>query len=158
MLPVVLKVFAITIIPLAIGMTIRARRTEWAVAVEPRAKKLAMAVFIIVVAGAVIAESESVRENLSEVLGAAIALNVTAMAIGFGTARAARLDDRQATAISMELGVHNSTIAIAVAATISPELTVPAAVYASFMFFSAGAFAWFMSRRNQTTAGPAAIT
>lgn len=149
MLPVVAKVFAITVVPLAIGMFIRAKRTEWAIGFEPRAKKIALILFVIVVAGAVIAESESVRDNLSEVLGAAIALNLAAMAIGFGSARAARLNDRQATAISMELGVHNSTIAIAVAATISPELTVPAAVYASFMFVSAGAFAFFMSKRNR---------
>lgn len=149
MLPVVAKVFAITVVPLAIGMFIRAKRTEWAIEFEPRAKKIALVLFIIVVAGAVIAENESVRDNLSEVLGAAIALNLAAMAIGFGSARAARLNDRQATAISMELGVHNSTIAIAVAATISPELTVPAAVYASFMFVSAGTFAWFMSKRNR---------
>lgn len=149
MLPVVAKVFAITVVPLAIGMFVRAKRTEWAIEFEPRAKKIALVLFIIVVAGAVIAESESVRENLSEVLGAAIALNLAAMAIGFGSARAARLNDKQATAISMELGVHNSTIAIAVAATISPELTVPAAVYASFMFVSAGAFAYFMSKRNR---------
>ncbi|MBJ7457994.1 MAG: bile acid:sodium symporter family protein [Thermoleophilaceae bacterium] len=150
MLPVVLRVFAITIVPLAIGMSIRARYTEWAVAFEPRAKRIALAVFFVVVAGAVVAENDSVRENLREVLGAAVALNLSAMAIGFATARAARLDDRQATAISMELGVHHSAIAIAVAATISPELAVPAAVYASFMFFSAGFFAWFMSRRIQT--------
>lgn len=149
MLPVVAKVFAITVVPLAVGMFIRAKRTEWAIEFEPRAKKIALILFVIVVAGAVVAENESVRDNLSEVLGAAIALNLAAMAIGFGSARAARLNDRQATAISMELGVHNSTIAIAVAATISPELTVPAAVYASFMFVSAGTFAWFMSKRNR---------
>lgn len=149
MLPVVVKVFAITVVPLALGMFVRAKRAEWAIEFEPRAKKIALFVFFIVVVGAVIAENESVRENLSEVLGAAIALNLAAMAIGFGSARAARLDDRQATAISMELGVHNSTVAIAVGATISPELTVPAAVYASFMFVSAGTFAFFMSRRNR---------
>jgi len=147
--PVVAKVFAITVVPLAIGMFIRAKRTEWAIKFEPRAKKIALGVFLLVVVGAVAAENEVVRENLREVLGAAIALNLAAMAIGFGSARAARLDDKQATAISMELGVHNSTVAIAVGATISPALTVPAAVYASFMFVSAGAFAWFMSRRNR---------
>jgi BASS family bile acid:Na+ symporter len=63
----------------------------------------------------------------------------------------ARLNDRQSTAISMELGVHNSTVAIAIAATISTELSIPAAVYASFMFVTAGAFAWVMSRRNAAT-------
>lgn len=148
MAPVVAKVFAITIVPLSIGMFIRAKRPEWAVENEPKAKKFALVLFLLIVAGAVVAENETVRENLGEVLGAAIALNLAAMAIGFGTARSARLDDRQATAISMELGVHNSTVAIAVGASISTELAVPAAVYASFMFASAGVFAWFMSRRN----------
>lgn len=149
MLPVVAKVFAITIVPLSIGMFIRARRAEWAIANELRAKRIALGLFLLIVVGAVIAENESVRANLSEVLGAAVALNILAMAIGFGSARLVRLDDRQATAISMELGVHNSTVAIAVGASISTELAVPAAVYASFMFFSAGLFAWFMSSRNR---------
>lgn len=148
MLPVVAKVFAITIVPLSIGMFIRAKQEEWAIANEPRAKRIALILFLLIVIGAVAAENETVRENLSEVLAAAVALNLAAMAIGFGTARAARLGDRQATAISMELGVHNSTVAIAVGASISTELAVPAAVYASFMFFSAGLFAWLMARRN----------
>lgn len=148
MAPVVAKVFAITIVPLSIGMFVRAKREAWAVANEPRAKRIALVLFLLIVIGAVAAENETVRENLGEVLGAAIALNLAAMAIGFGTARVARLGDKQATAISMELGVHNSTVAIAVGAGISADLAVPAAVYASFMFVSAGAFAWAMSRRN----------
>lgn len=148
MAPVVAKVFAITIVPLSIGMFIRAKRPEWAQANEPRAKRIALSLFLLIVIGAVAAERDSVIDNLGEVLGAAVALNLAAMAIGFGTARVARLGDQQATAISMELGVHNSTVAIAVGAAISAELAVPAAVYASFMFVSAGTFAWFMNRRN----------
>lgn len=38
-------------------------------------------------------------------------------------------------------------------ASISTELAVPAAVYASFMFVSAGCFAWLMSRRNSAAGG-----
>jgi hypothetical protein len=34
-------------------------------------------------------------------------------------------------------------------------LTVPAAVYASFMFIPAGLFAWLMHRRNAAAAAPA---
>ena len=48
----------------------------------------------------------------------------------------------------MELGIHNTALAIAVAATVDTELTIPAAVYASFMFVSAGLFARIMYRRN----------
>jgi bile acid:Na+ symporter, BASS family len=86
------------------------------------------------------------------VAGAALALNVAAMAVSFVISKLARLDDRQATAIALELGVHNSTLAIAVGASLAATLTIPAAVYSSFMLFTGGAFAWAMSRRNAAVA------
>jgi BASS family bile acid:Na+ symporter len=114
-------------------------------------------VFVGTVIGVIVAEHDRVLENLDSVAAAAIALNITAMTISFWVARLARLDDRQSTAIAMELGVHNTALAIAVAATVDTELTIPAAVYASFMFVSAGLFARLMYLRNgpqEATAAP----
>ena len=70
------------------------------------------------------------------------------MAVSFAIARVAGLDDRQTTAVAIELGVHNATLAIAIGASISAVLTIPAAVYSAFMFISAGLFARLMYRRN----------
>jgi bile acid:Na+ symporter, BASS family len=145
---VVIRVFLITVVPITIAMTIRARRPEWVAEHEPTVKKLALGAFFIIVAGAVIAEWEIVVDNLAEVAAAAIALNVAAMTVSYTIARAARLDDASATAIAMELGVHNSTLTIAVGASIATVLTIPAAVYSTFMFVTAGAFARIMYRRN----------
>jgi BASS family bile acid:Na+ symporter len=149
---VVLKVLFITVVPLSIGMLYRARRPEQAVALEPRAKRVALIVFIFVVAGAVASEFGNVVDSIGAVAMAALALNVAAMAISFGAGRAARLGDRRATAIAMELGVHNSTLTITVAAGIHPELAIPGAVYSAFMFITAGLFARVMATRN--TAAP----
>jgi BASS family bile acid:Na+ symporter len=102
----------------------------------------------------IVAEHERVFENLGAVAAAALALNLAAMALSFTTARLARLDDRQSTAIAIELGVHNTALAIAVGATIDTELTIPAAVYASFMFVTAGLFARLMYRRNSPVGFP----
>jgi len=44
--------------------------------------------------------------------------------------------------------VGGAAPAIAVGATLAPDVTIPAAVYASFMLLSGGSFAWPMSRRN----------
>jgi bile acid:Na+ symporter, BASS family len=96
----------------------------------------------------VIAEREKIDENVADVAGAALALNVAAMAVSFTIARLSRLDDRQATAIAIELGVHNAALAIAVGATVTTVLTIPAAVYSAFMFITAGLFARVMYRRN----------
>jgi len=151
---VVAKVFAITIVPLAIGMAYRARRPERAAILEPRLKKASLGAFVFIVAGAVASEWEEIADSFMDVAPAALALNVSAMSISFAVARLARLSDRQSTAIAMELGVHNSTLTIAVATTISTELAIPGAVYSLFMFITAGSFAWVMSRRNSRGSSP----
>jgi BASS family bile acid:Na+ symporter len=148
MLGVVARVLAITVIPLSLGMWLRARRPERIAEIQPGFQKAAFVLFLAIVVGVIVAEHDRVFENLGEVAAAAIALNLAAMALSFTIARLARLDDRQSTAIAIELGVHNTALAIAVAATIDTELTIPAAVYASFMFVSAGLFARLMYRRN----------
>ncbi len=145
---IVARVFAITVVPLAIGMWLRARWPERVAALEPRAKRIAMGTFLIVVVGAVISEWDRVVDSFADVAAAALTLNVAAMAVSFTIARLARLDDRQSTAIAIELGVHNSTLAIAVGATVASVLTIPAAVYSTFMFVTAGLFARAMHRRN----------
>ncbi len=149
---VVLRVLLITVVPLALGMYLRSRSPTRVAEIEPRAKKIAFILFVGVVIGAIAAEYERVVDNLDDVAAAAITLNIAAMTISYTIARAARLDNRQATAISIELGIHNSTLAIAVGATIATVLTIPAAVYSSFMFISAGIFARLMYKRNIATA------
>jgi BASS family bile acid:Na+ symporter len=148
MLSVVARVLAITIVPISIGMWVRSRRTERVIELEPQIKRLVLVVFIGIVIGAIASEHDRVLDNLEEVALATIALNLAAMTISFGVARVAGLNDRQSTAIALELGIHNSALAIAVAATVSTVLTIPAAVYSAFMFLSAGAFAKLMHTRN----------
>jgi BASS family bile acid:Na+ symporter len=152
MVGIVARVFAITIVPLAVGMWIRSRRPDRVAELEQRVKRAAFVAFVLVVVGAVASEAELLVENFGSVAAAALCLNVVAMSVSFGVARLARLNDRQATAIAMELGIHNSTLAIAVASSISTELAIPAAVYSAFMFFTAGTLARVMSRRNAAVA------
>jgi BASS family bile acid:Na+ symporter len=153
MLGIVVRVFAITVIPLAIGMTVRERSPAWVAEHEARAKQIAFAAFVLVVAGAVASEFRETVEHLGELAAAAIALNLAAMTLSFAIARGARLSDPAATAIALELGVHNAALAIAVGSSVDTILTIPAAVYSSFMFLSAGVFARVMYQRN----GPAVM-
>lgn len=148
MLGIVLRVFAITIVPVAIGMELRRRWPGWVEAVHPRARRVSLGLFAVVVLGAMASEHGTVVDNLADVAAAALALNLAAMALSFAISKLARLDDRQATAIALELGIHNSALAIAVGASLADDVAIPAAVYSSFMLFTGGAFAWTMSRRN----------
>ena len=150
MVAVAARVFFITVVPLAIGMAIRARRTEWAGRNEGRAKQIALGLFVFVVAATILSESDAITDHFGDLALATLLLNVAAMAISYNVARLARLDSRQSTAIAMELGVHNTTVALAVATSVDDDLAGPAAVYGLFMFVTAGLFARLMARRNAT--------
>ena len=154
---VVARVFAITIVPLAIGMHLRSRYPARVAALRGRVKRAALIAFVCVVIAAVVSEIDVVLDNFTAVALATLTLNVAAMSVSFTVARLARLTSEQATAIAMELGIHNSTLAIAVAGTIDIDYAIPAAVYSGFMFITAGLFARLMRHRNSAAVGaPAA--
>lgn len=148
MLSIGALVFGVTVVPVALGVLIRGRAPDLVAAQYGKVRIASLCVFAAVVIGAIATEHETVIEYAPQVAGAALALNLGAMGISFCVARLARLGSAQSTAIALELGVHNSTVAIAVGTSIAASFSIPAAVYSSFMLFTGGAFAWFMSRRN----------
>jgi bile acid:Na+ symporter, BASS family len=146
---VVVRVFLVTIVPISLGMAVRARWPERVEASYETVRKLSLGLFAGVVIGAVVSQHELVIDNATAVAGAAFALNVAAMTVSFVVSKVGRLDDRQATAIALELGVHNASLAIAVGASLVAALTIPAAVYSAFMFVTGIGFAHLMYRRNR---------
>ena len=148
MLPIVLKILVITLLPLSLGMLTRQRASARSLRHEARAKRIAMVFFVLVVFAAIWAERATISGHLEQVGVAVVSLNVLAMGASFMLSRLAGLDGPQATAVSIELGVHNTTLAMAVGAMVAPAMIIPAAVYGVFMFFTAGAFARWMHHRN----------
>ena len=72
----------------------------------------------MVIIGASVSEFEVIQDNFADLALATLTLNLAAMTISYTIARVARLSDAQSTAIALELGVHNGTLAIAVASTV----------------------------------------
>mgnify|MGYP000885493095 CR=1 FL=1 len=154
MLSVALRTFLITVLPLAIGLWAHSRLGERAATLRERMSPISLVLFVLVVIGAVAAEFDLIKEHFAKVALAALGLNLLAMTVSFTISRVVRLSDRQATAIALELGVHNATVAIAVAGMLDVDaLMIPAAVYSLFMFITAGLFARFMHRRNRSGEG-----
>lgn len=142
-------IFAITTVPVLIGMAVRRWAPAVALRAEPPARLVAAGLFVLIVAGAVVAEWDLLQANFADVGAAVLALNLTTMAMGWSVARALRLDRRAGIAISLETGLQNGTLAIFVAATLlgSEAMIVPAGVYSLIMFFTAGAFVAALLRR-----------
>lgn len=112
-----------------------------------------MRVFSIVVLaavslGAILGERENLGGYLREV-GAVVAIFCLAsLALGYTGARLFRLRREQANASAMEVGIHNTTVALTIALSVldSTAVAIPAAVYSIVMYPLATAFGFAITR------------
>jgi BASS family bile acid:Na+ symporter len=150
-LQTVVQIAVITLVPVSIGMVLHAKAPAFAATVERWVKWLSLAFLGLIIAGLLIRERANVGSFFVQVGGVTLTLMVVAMALGFGLSTAARLDPRSATAITVEVGIQNGTLAIAIASSPTflntPTMAIPAAIYALLMFVVSGAFAWWAQRQ-----------
>jgi bile acid:Na+ symporter, BASS family len=131
-----LQVFAIVLVPVAIGMLIRSRAPGFAARMDRPVRALSVVVLAAVIAGTILAERENVADYFGSVGLVSLVFCLASLGLGYGVPRLLDVGHRQALASSMEVGIHNSTLAIAIAVSVLGEVTlaVPAAVYALVMF------------------------
>ncbi|MBO3741434.1 bile acid:sodium symporter family protein [Actinoplanes flavus] len=150
----VLQVFAIVLVPVAIGMAIRALREGLADRLARPVKILSVIVLVAVIAGTLLKERDNIVEYLAAVGVAVLIFNVVSLAVGYGAPRLAGAGRRESIAAGMEIGIHNSTLAITVAVSPallnSTEMAIPGAVYGIVMFFTAAAFGYLVTRPRAT--------
>lgn len=132
----------ITLLPLALGMLGRhlfPRAAERAV--EP-IRKIVLWLMIVVLLLGVVSSIEDIAANFAAAGALVIVMNVTTMALGYGTARAFRLPVEQVVTITFEVGVQNLALALAIAYVILdvPAFAISALIYAAVMPATALAF------------------
>ena len=137
-----LTMFLITAVPVAIGMVITAKFPTLVDKIAPKVSRTAVGLFVIIIVAALAKNWEVFSSNLGTLGPIAVLLNVVMLLLGLVSAKALRLDKRDATTISIESGVQNGTLAIAVGSIVAtvdgeilPPETVPAAVYSITMYF-----------------------
>ena len=145
----VIQVFAIVLIPVGLGMLLRAKQTTFALKMERPVRILSAVFLALIVAAAIAKEWTKVADAFAAVGLAALTFNVVSMGIGYGVPRLFRLPEPQAVAIGMEIGIHNGTLAIAIALNTlgNSTMSIPPAIYSLIMFFTAAAFGWLVSRK-----------
>ena len=94
------------------------------------------------------------RDYLADVGLVAALFCAISLVVGYVVPRAFGVVEDQAIASSMEIGVHNATLAIFVAVEVLDvtEISIPAAVYSIIMFVFAALWGMFISRRTATAA------
>ncbi len=145
-----LEVFAIVLIPVAIGMLVRAWKPEFARRMDRPVRIASIVILVIVVAGAVAANLDILLANVGALAGIVVVFCVLSLTIGFFVPRLFGVERDQSIASAFEIGLHNATLAIVIAQTAlgNVEMSLPGAIYGVFMFFLATAFGFIVRGRG----------
>lgn len=146
-----LEVFAIVLLPVAIGMLVRRFWPRFAANMDRPVRIASVIILVVVIAGAVASNWTLLVENVTRLALITVLFCLVSLAVGFLVPRLLRVGRRQAIATSFEIGIHNATLAIVIAQSVlgSVELSLPAAVYGVLMFFIAFGFGFLIRDRGE---------
>ena len=147
----VIEVFLIVLIPVGIGMIIKARASAFADKMNKPVKILSAIFLVLVIVGAVLKDKENIGLYIQQVGIAAITFNVVSMAVGYFLPRLLNINKSQSIAIGMEIGIHNGTLAIFIAlnALNNSVIAMPPAIYSLIMFFTAAGFGFLVNLKRE---------
>lgn len=145
----VMKVIIITLIPVAIGMFIRSRFPAFAYKMNKPVKIMSGILLFVIIMAAILNDKENFFNFFAQAGPVALALNLAMLLIGYFSARLFRLKIAQSITISIESGIQNGTLGIAIAATLlhNPTMTISPAIYSLIMFGTAGLIIAWMNLR-----------
>jgi len=146
-----LQIFAITLVPVGLGMLIRQQFPNLARRLEKVANRLAIGFLALIILAIIIHEWNRLPTFIAQVGIGVVLLNVISMALGFGLGKLLNLKFPQQICIAIEVGIQNATLAIAITAGLlnNPDLAIPAAIYSLFAYATA-LLTIFYGRRTAT--------
>lgn len=135
-----LAMFAITAVPVALGVALRHFAPGFSNAAEPWMARFANLLFVVIVVGALAANWDLFITNLPKLGPSLVALNIVLLAIGWYSGRLLKLDRGEASAVAIDTGVQNATLGITVGSLIAeqasglPPFSLPSGVYGITMY------------------------
>jgi BASS family bile acid:Na+ symporter len=153
-LKTIIQIMAITIIPILLGMLVRAKRPGIAMSLEKPVKVASAIILFVIVLGLIWNEREQMPGFFRQVGVAAGLLNVITMAVGFYSAKLGKLSLAQSITIALESGLQNGTLGIVISISIlaNAGMSIPAAVYSLIMFATGGIMIWRFGRNKSAKA------
>ncbi len=142
-LPVIdtmVKVIIITLVPVAIGMYLRGRLPAFAAKMNKPVKIMSGLLLFLIIMAAILHDKDIFVSSFKSAGPVALALNLTMLLLGYFSSKLFNLNMAQRIAISVESGIQNGTLGIAIAATLlnNPTMTISPAIYSLIMFATGG--------------------
>lgn len=145
----VVEVCAMIITPISLGMWVRHRFPAFAHRMESKVKLISGLFLALLIILTGLKEKDHLMHDIKSVGAAAISFNLACLLVGYFLPRLFKLPPKQAVAISMEVGIHNGSLAIYIALSIlnNGTMTIPALIYSLIMFITAAIFAYWSQKK-----------
>lgn len=147
-----LKLMVVTVIPVLIGMGIRAKWSDFAKRSETSVSIFSMVVLALVIISICINLAEKLLTFAIATGPAVISLNLITMALGYVAGRFLLHQEAQSRTITLEVGMQNGTLALLITSGIlqSSSMSVAPSIYSLFMFISATAFTYLVLQTDKS--------
>lgn len=150
---------ALVLVPVGIGMAIRAKSEVAAKRAERLGSWSGAAVLVVLIASSVWRNQSLFKEIPLGGYLAALLLGVIGLVAGYAMSALLRLPERQRRAVALETGIQNSPLAFAIVISALPEAMQEEAIrlpmlYALFVLLSASAASWLfqvIDRQKEST-------
>ena len=135
-----LTMFVISTMPVLLGLYINTKFANISNSFTPISNKISSFLFVIIVIGALASEWTLFIDNVHSLGPAVISLICIMMLVGYNSSKLFGILDRQASTISIESGIQNGTVGIAIGNIIlsTPEglsvYSLPSGVYSILMY------------------------
>ena len=149
MIKIALQMACIVAVPVILGMIVRKYAENFVVSKISIIEKITGILFLILFAGIWIEERENIISYIAQAGLITLILNVVMMVIAYYIAKSFATGIKQRKTISIECGLQNGTLALAVAKMIFDEkmlkvVIVPTATYALLMYITAFIFMYIV--------------
>lgn len=148
------QVIGIVLAPVAIGMWVDRAFPGFSEWMRKPVKIASFVVLVMAIIAAVVSGFDTLRDNFGRLGLITLTLAVLSLSIGYFVPRLSGVATGQAIASSMEIGIHNAPLAIALAVSAlgSEAMAVPAATYGIVIAVPAAITAYLLARHAQSTA------
>ena len=149
-----IKLMAVTVIPVIIGMGVRAKWSDFAKRSETYVSWFSMAVLAFIIISICINLGEKLIDFAIATGPAVIILNLSTMTLGYFAGRFLLHKEAQSRAITLEVGMQNGTLALLITSGLleSSAMSIAPSIYSLFMFASASLFTYVVLKRDKSAA------
>ena len=113
-----LKLLAIALVPVLLGMWVRKKAPGFAIKLQPLIKSSSLIFMLVVVSGIVVANKDKLSPMLMQVGPAVMLLSITAMLAGAWAGQRCRLSTEKCLTLAIETGIQNAGLALIITGTV----------------------------------------